>query len=625
MLGRLKKMFKENEILKETYQIIKPIGRGGLGVVYLAYHLGLQIPVVVKCILKNFDDNATTRTEADILKELRHSNIPRIYDFFQVGKSYYIVMDYVNGVDLEKYRMAGNRPSEEQIVFWFRQLTEVLVYLEAKSVVHLDIKPSNIMIDSDGNAVLIDFNISSIGDKQNVVGYTIPYASPEQISNARSFAYGHQPNGVLDARSDIYSLGACFYELISGMPPRVEQESPLLTGMDLDISTAFRKVIDTTLCIDRQKRFASAKKMLNAIDRLKHQNRQYRNLLLAQLAILIAGVALVSSGVYCMITGFRKSTNEAFRAAISDVYQKYSSGDADGAQKGCLEVLNSDKYANILDSNAADHYRLLGVLADIAYEQEDYVSAIAFYEKAQPFADTKEAKESGLCNSIMAYAQHGDLGIAQQKLDQISDDGMSNSILLAQIVIYARSGNEQACREETEQLLSQCDNPDICARACAAAANASQDLQSRIKWLEASLSFDPTRNTKRGLVIAYEKHAQETGSLASALSALEYAQQLINEPYARGVDWINYATALQLCGKNDEAIRVLTEQLKDYPNDYRILMNLAYIYDAIDDISNARWYCDKAMDAWKSDTAPDKLAEDSDDIQNMFALRQSLG
>ena len=155
-------MLTANVILNETYQIIRPIGKGGMGVVYLAYHLRLQKYVVVKRIAQNITGRLSARTEADILKNLHHPNLPQVYDFVQEGSSVYTVIDYIDGEDLGSYIRSGYVFSEQELVRWMRQLAQALEYLHSRTppVLHMDIKPGNIMIDRQGNAVLIDFNIS---------------------------------------------------------------------------------------------------------------------------------------------------------------------------------------------------------------------------------------------------------------------------------------------------------------------------------------------------------------------------------------------------------------------------------------------------------------------------------
>ena len=148
------------EILAGTYQILKEIGKGGAGIIYLAYHMNLRKYVVVKKMKENVVDVLNIRGEADILKSLRHSYLPQVYDFLQVGTEIYTVMEYIEGRDLQYYIESGYRPDEQTLICWLTQLSEVLVYLHKHRILHLDIKPANIMVTSEGDLCLIDFNVS---------------------------------------------------------------------------------------------------------------------------------------------------------------------------------------------------------------------------------------------------------------------------------------------------------------------------------------------------------------------------------------------------------------------------------------------------------------------------------
>ena len=216
-------MWRNNDIVDGTYQIVRQLGSGGTGVVFLAYHLRLMKYVVLKRIKDNFADLIQVRNEVDILKELNHPYLPRVYDFMQVGGDIYTVMDFIDGYDLEAYRKSGYVFTEEQLTFYLRQLCEVLDYLHTRNpaILHCDIKPSNILINSDGNIRLIDFNVSidGVGD---VTGISTAFASPEQYRRACDILNGNAAGASpLTGKTDVYSLGATFYYLMTGVIPDV--------------------------------------------------------------------------------------------------------------------------------------------------------------------------------------------------------------------------------------------------------------------------------------------------------------------------------------------------------------------------------------------------------------------
>ena len=146
-------MLKPNDVINERYQVIREIGTGGIGVIYLAYHLNLQKYVVIKKIKDDFVGRIEVRNEVDIMKNLSHTYLPQIYDFIQLGTEIYTVMNYIEGFDFSHYIKAGYHFSEEQLTKWLTQCLEVLEYLHTRTpaIIHRDIKPANIMLDKDGN------------------------------------------------------------------------------------------------------------------------------------------------------------------------------------------------------------------------------------------------------------------------------------------------------------------------------------------------------------------------------------------------------------------------------------------------------------------------------------------
>ena len=620
-------MLNTNDILNDTYQVLGPIGKGGVGVVYLAYHLRLQKYVVVKQIARNIVGKLSVRTEADILKNLHHPNLPQVYDFVQEGDSVYTVIDYIDGEDLDSYLLRGYVFSEQELVRWLGQLAHALEYLHGQNppVLHMDVKPGNIMIDRQGNAVLIDFNISLGGNSKRVGGLSAAYASPEQFELARSIAQGAEKTWCLDGRSDIYSLGACFYRMISGVTPSPFCKNQKLTEMQLDYSEALLRVIDRCMCPNPEERYPNAEKLSGAISRLRHQNRRYRSLLLGQCGIILAGAALIGSGFFFLLRSSQKETNERFHKALSAFYASYSTGNAEQAENQGNGLLNDETYRNLLAEDGTDRQRLLRIMGDIAYDREVYEEAQNYYRQGEYAGTSLSERRSCRRGRILSTAQAGNLDEAQRLLSEAVNDGMEeDECLCLEAVLYAKQGQTESCIRTANELLAQSTDANLCVRACLAAANTAEDTETQLYWLNTALGYGKQKTVWRGLVQTYARKAEQNHDDGAAQQALYYAKLLADEPYPTKNDRISYAAVLRLNGKELDAKNVLEQLLASYPQDCTILIQLAFVYDELGNRPEAKTYCDRAWNAWQADASPEKPSEDSEEIQNLLSLREQF-
>lgn len=266
-------------MLQERYRVISVLGVGGMGSVYLTRDIRFSAAnrqVAIKEMLNQNPDpglrELTQRTferEANILAELSHPSIPKIFDYFTLRdptgiQRAYLVMEYINGRDLEQIINSVIDPLPFNIIKeWAIELCEVLEYLHShqpEPIIFRDMKPSNVMIDSQRHVRLIDFGIArTFGqgvNKGTMIG-TEGYSPPEQY------------RGETAATADIYALGATFHHLTTRLDPRIEApfsfyERPIRT-LNQQIPEAFEKIIMKALEYHPQNRWQSVAQMREAI------------------------------------------------------------------------------------------------------------------------------------------------------------------------------------------------------------------------------------------------------------------------------------------------------------------------------------------------------------------------
>ncbi len=207
-------------VLQGRYKISRLLGGGGMGMVYLANDQRLaNRPCAIKEMVDHFIDQAQRieaneyfAREADTLAQLKHQAIPAITDRFELANRHYLVMEYVEGSNLEEELAVRGEPLPEGLVIDIaRQLCDVLSYLHGlvPPIIYRDMKPSNVMLNSNGRVVLVDFGIARLfkaARKGTMIG-TLGFAPPEQYQ------------GLVDPRSDIYSLGATLHYVLTGRDP----------------------------------------------------------------------------------------------------------------------------------------------------------------------------------------------------------------------------------------------------------------------------------------------------------------------------------------------------------------------------------------------------------------------
>ena len=262
-------------LLDNRYEILEVLGSGGMAVVYKARCHRLNRLVAIK-ILKddNLEDEDFRRrfhAESQAVAMLSHPNIVSVYDVSTSVMADYIVMELIEGITLKQYMEKKGTLNWKETLHFATQIAKALEHAHSRGIVHRDIKPHNVMVLKNGSVKVTDFGIARLMSKGNTLTKealgSVHYISPEQARGGR-----------VDSRSDLYSLGAVMYEMMTGRPP-YDGDSPVSVAiqhinggavmpsiLNPNIPGGLEQIIMKAMAHEIEKRYASASQMLSDMD-----------------------------------------------------------------------------------------------------------------------------------------------------------------------------------------------------------------------------------------------------------------------------------------------------------------------------------------------------------------------
>ena len=652
----------------DTYEILEKLGEGAGGIVYKAYHRRLRQEVVIKRYRKGVISLSGNRREADILKNLRHSYLPQVLDFFETDEAVCTVMSYVPGKSFARLLEEGRRFTSRELARWGMQICSALNYLHSQEppVIHCDIKPANVMLTPQGDICLIDFNISFYLGDTSVLGYTNGYTSPEQylIAMSRESGRGTPEEVKIDERTDIYSVGATLYHLAVGQKVgdyRERIDTGLLSGVT---GEAFAQVIEKALRVDPGQRWQSAYDMFRALQDIPKKDRRYLSLLHRQTAVRTLLAALLAGCI--LLTGYgiseiKRERMDSYNSLVEEQIRLIENNDFEEQEKVFEEA------SGLIPSSLESYYQNAYAL----YKQERYEDCIAFvdydicenekldlaqarmadvyylradsYFRLEQYEDAADAYEDVFRMGTRHTAYYRDYAIAlayageeeeaQDVLQEAIDYGLKeDSIYYAKGEIENALGKPDAALQEFGQCISISDDNEMKARAYLmmdsiyeekGSGTSQRDILLKAKE---DLPAEEQMQILEHLAAVDIELADTTGKAEYREEAVETLVQIIGQGWGTFTTFDTLAVQYQKQGDLQQAQKTVDQMLKDYGEDYRIYMRYAFLEidvqglreNASRDYTKFAGYCEKAEELYQQQVKDNNTDEEMQLLEEVY-------
>ena len=604
------------QIFDGKYKIIRILGEGGMGKAYLARNSKLGTLWAIKMVRKDPASPVDFLAEPNIMKKLNHPSLPRIFDIIEDADNIYIVLDFIDGVSLDKELEEHTKFSEEMVVEWAKTLCDVYIYLhehKPNPIIYRDMKPSNLMKTPEGTVKLIDFGIAreyKVDAKSDTLLLgTKGYAAPEQEGLAQT-----------DERSDIYSLGVTLYHLLTGISPREALGFKPLRQIDPQFSEGLEIIIRKCVMPDPKDRYQSARSLLNDLNQIESFSKQYKQAQLKRNLRRLSFITSLCFFSYLTYTGFSQLQTEkvlAYDGLVEDAVTLLEEKDFQETDTKLKEAINllpervdayrekarllynqgqyveTENYIRNLFSSKisevkydADLYYLLG---SSFYERGMYEEAIQSFNRASQISPTAIQY---LRDLAVAYAKNGQFDESEKTLTTIKKLKIDEEVtwyIEAEIaseqkeLIKAEEGFKRVIDKGTDQQL-QTKSYYALAQLYKKNQNELEDedvtkritvLEKGKKALQGAINIPITEL----LGEAYHEKAVLQGNNPELLEkSINEFQQILDVGYERPYLYRNIAILYQTLERYDESEKTLLEMTEKYPKEYTGYLQLALLY-----------------------------------------------
>lgn len=377
-------MTRVGTVLGGKYEILKKIGQGGMSIVYLAMDTRLNKQWAIKEIKKGKNQDTKTllkglQMEANILKMVDHPVLPRIVDIIHYKGTVFVVMDYIEGRPLsEVLKLEGAQP-QDKVIEWAKDLCSALDYLHSMNppIIYRDMKPSNIMLKPDGKVKLIDFGTAKEFDVESLADTTAlgtrGYAAPEQFGDARG-------RGIhkTDARTDIYSLGASLYHILTGKNP---SEPPYVIKPIRDwnpmLSSGLEKIIHKCTMANPEDRYQNCAELIYDLEHYEELDDAFRRECFRKMRsfLVCAGLTIVFAAVTVGgYIGNEREKHQNYENLIKEGYSYTVQGDYEAAANVYVDAITE-----VDGSRNTAYMELMDLYINYMDDAETGVSRVTYY------------------------------------------------------------------------------------------------------------------------------------------------------------------------------------------------------------------------------------------------------
>jgi serine/threonine protein kinase len=613
------------KISDPTYRIESELGSGGGGVVYKAYHERLQKYVVIKELKRGAANTlATQRNEVEALKNVKSEYLPQVYDFLQEDDRVFTVIEFIDGESLDKAIERGVKFKQADVVKWYGQLSSALAILHKQNVCHRDIKPANIMLTPGGDVCLVDFNAALVdGNDVQLISRSLGYASPEQYEiyeQHKKSAGGMRLGGssvvtntntsektelLIDdddktelvsddktelivpsdmdkidwVKSDIYSLGATMYHLLSAIHPPILAKEVTSLSKQNKFSEGIAYIIDKSMSINPAERFATASALVSAVKNIRKFDRRFRAAERKKIIAAILFPLLFGAFALTALYGLQKIDKE------TQIYNYERSEQIIETAEELFTAGEYDKTIDYIDENIVEFTELRSgdniaigniyhLLGSCYFEEEDYLNAANFLSESEKYIQNNAEIYRDFAISA---ARIGQIPAAENALAIAEELGLTgDSLSLLQGEINYAKNDYKTALEDLSDVVTKTADDYIRYRAYHLSDEIYKtigDYENSVLLLEECLTRIPENRVNE----MTERLADTYMKLGRDMEAIECFKKLLDTGVETFTLQQNLAILYMNTGDFINAETVLKEMLADYPENYRVPMRLAFL------------------------------------------------